>query len=256
MSVTVCPSVATVITDESTTHDRVPGLLGGRPARRAAPGMFLPVASDQDRPQDARRQEARRRGSRRCGWAESSELMRRYHDTEWGVPSRDDRHLFEMLILEGAQAGLSWATILNKRARYREVFDGFDPERVAALRRGRARRPPLRPRHRAQPAEGPLRGGQRPVVPCRPGGVRHVRRVPLGVGRRPAHHQPATHHERLPARSELSDRLSADLKRRGFTFVGSTIVYSFLQSVGVVDDHIVSCPQKQRPGNRSARARR
>jgi DNA-3-methyladenine glycosylase I len=170
--------------------------------------------------------------------------MRRYHDAEWGIPSRDDRHLFEMLILEGAQAGLSWATILGKRDRYREVFRHFDPEQVAAF----------------GDTEVATLLGDAGIVRNRlkvRSAVTNARSF-LAVG---ADHGtfadylwawvddvPVVNHPRtmaeLPARTELSDRLSKDLKRRGFGFVGSTIVYSFLQSVGVVDDHLVSCPSK------------
>lgn len=170
--------------------------------------------------------------------------MRRYHDDEWGVPSRHDRHLFEMLILEGAQAGLSWATVLGKRDRYRQVFAGFDPRRVAGF-------------------------GERDVeaLLADPGIVRNRLKVRAAVANAraflavaeehgtfadylwgwvdglPVVHRPRTTAE-LPVRTELSDRVSKDLKRRGFSFVGSTIVYSYLQSVGLVDDHVVGCPSK------------
>src|SRR5712692_2799899 len=132
-----------------------------------------------------------------------------YHDHEWGVPSHDDRHVFEMLTLEGAQAGLSWATILNRRGGYRRAFANFDPAQVA---RFTDRRLEL------------LR--QAP-------GINHPRTL-----------------ADLPATTELSDRISKDLKRRNFTFVGSTIIYSLLQSVGIVDDHVTTCPFKQRVAGR------
>ena len=170
--------------------------------------------------------------------------MRRYHDTEWGVPSRDDRHLFEMLILEGAQAGLSWSTILNKRARYRKVFDKFDPKRVAAY--GDAKLDALladpgivRNRLKVRAAVTNARA----FLTVRAEHGTFADYLWAWVGDRTVVNRPRTMSD-LPARSELSDRLSADLKRRGFTFVGSTITYSFLQSVGVIDDHLVSCPQK------------
>jgi len=183
----------------------------------------------------------------RCPWAESSDLMRRYHDTEWAVPSRDERHLFEMLVLEGAQAGLSWATILNKRDRYREVLSGFDPARVAAY--GDAELADLladpgivRNRLKVRSAVGNARAFL--AVAAEQG--RFADYLWEWAGGEPIVNRPRSLSE-LPARTDLSDRLSKDLKRRGFSFVGSTIVYSYLQAVGVVDDHLVSCPMKSRP---------
>ncbi len=181
----------------------------------------------------------------RCDWAESSESMRRYHDDEWGVPSHDDSHLFEMLLLEGAQAGLSWSTILNKRENYRRAFDGFDARRVAryddrklaslledpGIVRNRLKVKGAVTNARAFLAVGDEEGSFDRYLWAWVGGSRVVNR-------------PRTMSD-LPARSELSDQVAKDLKRRGFTFVGSTIVYSFLQSVGVVDDHLVSCPSKR-----------
>lgn len=184
-------------------------------------------------------------GGHRCDWAESSELMRRYHDEEWGVPSHDDSHLFEMLILEGAQAGLSWSTILNKRENYRRAFDGFDPVRIARYRDQKVAslledagivRNRLKVRGTVKNAQAFL------AVRDEYGSFdRYLWDWVDGV---PVVHRPRTMSE-LPATSELSDRMAKDLKRRGFTFVGSTIVYSFLQAVGVVDDHLVSCPSKR-----------
>ena len=181
----------------------------------------------------------------RCPWAEGSDLMRRYHDEEWGVPSHDDGHLFEMLVLEGAQAGLSWSTILNKRAHYRAAFDGFDPVAVAAFDEERIEALLVDP------------GIVRNRLKVR-GAVRNARSfVALGaehgsfdaylwswVDGRPLVNRPRSTEE-VPATSELSDRLSRDLKAHGFTFVGSTIAYSFLQAVGVVDDHLAGCPAKR-----------
>jgi DNA-3-methyladenine glycosylase I len=180
----------------------------------------------------------------RCDWAESSEAMRRYHDEEWGVVSRDDSHLFEMLLLEGAQAGLSWSTILNKRENYRSAFDGFDAQRVSRYDDDKV----------AELLADP--GIVRNRLKVR-GTVTNARAF-LAVGEDRGSFAaylwewvdgtPIVNHPRstadLPARTELSDRLAKDLKRRGFTFVGSTIVYSFLQAVGVVDDHLVTCPNK------------
>jgi DNA-3-methyladenine glycosylase I len=171
--------------------------------------------------------------------------MTEYHDREWGVPSHDDRHLFEMLTLEGAQAGLSWATILNRREGYKRAFADFDPAKVAALTDKRLERLLADP--------GIIRNRLKVF------GTRTNARAFLEVqrefgsfatylwnwvdGTRVVHH-PRTLGD-LPATTELSDRISKDLKRRGFTFVGSTIVYSLLQSAGVVDDHLEGCPQKR-----------
>lgn len=170
--------------------------------------------------------------------------MRAYHDEEWGVPSHDDHHLFEMLVLEGAQAGLSWSTILAKRENYRKALDGFDPARVAAYGEteiaGLLEDPGI-VRNRLK-----VRGAVRNA-----GAFLEVREEKgtfdkylwEWVDHTPVVHRPRTMAQ-LAAKTELSGRLSKDLKSRGFTFVGSTIVYSFLQSVGVVDDHLVGCPAK------------
>ncbi len=170
--------------------------------------------------------------------------MRAYHDEEWGVPSRDERHLFEMLVLEGAQAGLSWSTILGKREHYRRVMDGFDPRRVAVY---------AEPKIEALLTDAGIVRNRLKVV----GAVRNASAFLAvqdehgsfadylwgWVDGAPVVNRPKTTAD-LPATTELSDRLSKDLKRRGFTFVGSTIVYAYLQSVGVVDDHLVSCYRK------------
>jgi DNA-3-methyladenine glycosylase I len=180
----------------------------------------------------------------RCDWAEGSDAMRSYHDDEWGVPSRDDVHLFEMLILEGAQAGLSWSTVLNKRENYRRAFDGFDPATVSTYSE----------RKIASLLDDP--GIIRNRLKVR-GTVTNARAFGTvadefgsfatylwsSVEVAPIVNRPETTAD-LPARTDLSDRLSKDLRRRGFTFVGSTIVYSFLQAVGVVDDHLVTCFRK------------
>lgn len=181
----------------------------------------------------------------RCDWAEGSEAMGRYHDEEWGVPSHDDTHHFEMLILEGAQAGLSWSTILNKRENYRRAFDRFDPERVAGYSDDRVARlldDPGIVRNRLK-VNGAVRNA-RAFLATREEFGSFDRYLWEWVGGSRLVNRPRSTAE-VPARTELSDRLSRDLKRRGYTFVGSTIVYSFLQSVGVVDDHLVSCPAKR-----------
>jgi DNA-3-methyladenine glycosylase I len=182
--------------------------------------------------------------SPRCSWAESSEGMQAYHDDEWGRPSHDDRHLFEMLILEGAQAGLSWSTILAKRANYRRAFEGFDAHKVA--RYGDRKVSALlndagivRNRLKIAAAVGNAQAWLR-VAEERGSFDAYLWEWVSGE---PVINRPKSLAE-VPATSELSDRLSRDLKRRGFRFVGSTIVYSFLQSVGLVDDHVVGCPSQ------------
>jgi DNA-3-methyladenine glycosylase I len=181
----------------------------------------------------------------RCSWADSSPVMREYHDQEWGVPSHDDRHLFELLTLEGAQAGLSWATILNRREGYRRAFADFDPATVAAFSDRRIQQLLQDTR---------IIRNRLKIYGTRTNAKAFVRvQAELGSfatylwnwvdGERVVNH-PRTLAD-LPATTELSDRISKDLKRRAFTFVGSTIVYSLLQSVGVVDDHIVGCSSKR-----------
>jgi DNA-3-methyladenine glycosylase I len=183
--------------------------------------------------------------SHRCDWAESSETMRRYHDDEWGVPSRDDSHLFEMLILEGAQAGLSWSTILNKRENYRLAFDNFDPRRIVDYDEDKLAGLLANPgivRNRLK-VRGAVRNARAFLDTCEEQGS-FAAYLWAWVDGTPVVNRPRSIAD-LPARTELSDRFAKDLKRRGFTFVGSTIIYSFLQAVGVVDDHLVTCPSKR-----------
>ena len=168
--------------------------------------------------------------------------MRAYHDDEWGVPSHDDTHLFEMLILEGAQAGLSWSTILNKRAAYRRAFDGFDPARVARYDDAKTSALLADPgivRNRLKVASA-VKNAQAFLAL----GTEHgsfARYLWSWVDDTPIVNRPRTTAD-LPARTELSDRLGKELKKRGFNFVGSTIVYSYMQAVGLVNDHVVTCP--------------
>jgi DNA-3-methyladenine glycosylase I len=178
----------------------------------------------------------------RCPWAEA-ESQHVYHDTEWGVPSHDDRHLFELLLLEGAQAGLSWAIILRKREAYRAAFDGFDARRIARYSAQKVARlladPGLvRNRLKIQSAVSNARAFL--AVQAEFGSFdSYVWRFVAG---RPIQHQLGPHHP-VPARTAESDALSADLKRRGFKFVGTTICYAFMQATGLVNDHLVSCPR-------------
>lgn len=181
-------------------------------------------------------------GRRRCGWVPPGDLeYARYHDTQWGRPVRRDRLLFEMLTLEGAQAGLSWSTILRKRAAYRRAFAGFDPGKVArfdARRRAALLRNSgiVRNRLKIESAVGNARAFL--AVQKEFGSFSRylwgwVEGRPILGGRRTR--------GQIPARTPLSDRISADLKQRGFRFVGSTIVYAYLQAVGVVNDHTRDC---------------
>ena len=176
----------------------------------------------------------------RCEWADK-EHLHSYHDTEWGVPVHDDRLLFEFLILEGAQAGLSWETILKKREHYRKVYDGFDPEKIA-------------------------RYTQRKIdqLLADPGIVRNRLKVAASIGNAKAFLEvqkkygsfdaylwqfvggkPLVNHIKrmrdVPTRTHLSDAMSQDLKKQGFKFVGSTICYAFMQAVGMVNDHEMNC---------------
>ena len=192
---------------------------------------------------------------RRCPWAKTERSVV-YHDTEWGVPAHDDRTLFEFLVLEGAQAGLSWETILNKRDSYREAFDRFDPALVAGY--------------------GPK---EREALLANPGIVRNRLKVDAAirnaraflavqeefgtfdryvwqfVGHEPVQNAWASLAD-VPARTPVSDALSTDLKRRGFTFVGSTICYAFMQAVGLVNDHLVGCYRRGELANAAGRAGR
>jgi DNA-3-methyladenine glycosylase I len=177
---------------------------------------------------------------RRCGWAQDP-LNIRYHDEEWGVPVHDDRTLFEFLILEGAQAGLSWMTILKKRVAYRRAFGNFDAARVARFPRARVERLLVDPgivRNRAK-IEATI-GNARAFLDIRHehGSFdtylwRFVDGRPIESARRSM--------KDVPAETEVSRALSKDLARRGFRFVGPTICYAFMQAVGLVNDHLVHC---------------
>ncbi len=179
--------------------------------------------------------------TRVCTWAGDDPLMRRYHDEEWGVPVHDDRVLFEFLTLEGAQAGLSWSIILRKRGGYREAFAGFDPECVArfdARRRAMLLKNPGIVRNRLKIESTVSNARAFLNVRTEFGSFdsylwRFVNGKPI-QNRRTGLHQ-------IPARTPESDTLSIDLLKRGFRFVGSTIVYALMQAVGMVNDHEISC---------------
>ena len=176
----------------------------------------------------------------RCAWA-NGELSVRYHDEEWGVPAHNDGTLLEFLILEGAQAGLSWSTILNKRENYRKAFDGFDPERVARYDRRKIDRL-LRDsgivRNRLKIASAVANAKAFLNVQKEFGSFdRYVWQFVHG---KPQVNSPRSL-KQVPARTPASDAMSKDLKKRGFNFVGSTICYAFMQAVGMVNDHVIDC---------------
>ena len=178
---------------------------------------------------------------RRCGWAESDPLLLAYHDEEWGVPSFDDRHLFELLTLEGAQAGLSWITILRKREGYRKAFAGFEPAAVARFRPERIARLLRNPdvvRHRGKLESVPANA--RAVLALRREGRSFADvlwKFSGGKPRRNAWKSPRD----VPAETPESREMSRELRRLGFQFVGPTICYAFMQAVGMVNDHLVGC---------------
>jgi DNA-3-methyladenine glycosylase I len=184
----------------------------------------------------------------RCAWAGSDPAMRAYHDEEWGVPVHDDRRLFEFLILEGAQAGLSWSTILRKRAAYRKAFAGFDPRKVARFDRRRIEAL----MHNAGIVRNRLK------IESAVSNARAVLAVQQEfgsldaclwrfVGGRPIRRRPRSPRD-IPATTPESDAMSKDLKQRGFRFVGSTICYALMQACGLVDDHIRGCFRANPPG--------
>jgi DNA-3-methyladenine glycosylase I len=178
----------------------------------------------------------------RCQWAAGSdELMGAYHDEEWGVPSHDDVHLFEMLTLEGAQAGLSWSTILRKREGYRQAFAGFDPAVVARFGAKDVERLLADPgivRNRLK-VESTVNNAARVLEVQELMGSLDAYLWRL-VGGEPVINRWRTMSE-IPAETELSKAISKDLKKRGFRFVGPTGIYAFMQSVGMVDDHTIDC---------------
>lgn len=178
---------------------------------------------------------------RRCAWAGDSALYQAYHDTEWGVPLHDDRALFEFLILEGAQAGLSWITVLKKRAAYRDAFDNFDAARVARYDAGKIEsllQDPGIVRNRLKVQSAVINAQKYLAVQEEFGSFdAFIWRFAAG--------EPRQNHWRslaeVPASTAASDAMSKELKRRGFKFVGSTICYAFMQATGMVNDHTTDC---------------
>jgi DNA-3-methyladenine glycosylase I len=179
---------------------------------------------------------------KRCKWVpEADALYLAYHDEEWGVPSHDDRHLFEMLILEGAQAGLSWSTILRKRKRYRTVFAGFNPAKVARFTPARVERLLADPgivRNRAK-VEAALGNARAALEVADEFGSLDTYLWGF-VGGKPIRNRWRTLAQ-IPAETDESQAMSKDLKRRGFRFVGPTICYAFMQAVGMTNDHLTTC---------------
>ncbi len=176
----------------------------------------------------------------RCHWARDP-LSIDYHDREWGVPLHDDRALFELLILEGAQAGLSWSTILKKRDAYRAAFDRFDPRKIARYDEAKVEEllkdaGIVRNRLKVRAA---VRNAQAFLKVQKEFGT-FDKYIWQFVGGRPIENRPRRI-EDVPARSRESDAMSKDLAKRGFTFVGSTICYAFMQATGMVNDHMVDC---------------
>ena len=177
----------------------------------------------------------------RCGWTGNSDIMMKYHDEEWGVPLHDDQKLFEFIVLEGFQAGLSWQIVLNKREAFRKAFDNFDPEKVAEYDDKK---------YNELINDASIIRNKSKILAC----INNAKRF-LEVQKEFesfdkyiwsfVNFQPIVNTfsslDELPAKTLLSDNISADLKKRGFKFVGSTIVYAHLQATGMVNDHLVSC---------------
>jgi DNA-3-methyladenine glycosylase I len=178
----------------------------------------------------------------RCHWAEAADLqMQEYHDTEWGVPQHDDRALFELLTLEGAQAGLSWRTVLVRRAAYRTAYHGFDIARVAAMTDAELEKlltdsPLIRNRLKIFSTRDNARAAQAAIA--RHGSL--DRYLWSFVNHTPIVNRP-TERSQVPATTPISDTMSKALKKAGFRFVGSTICYAFMQATGMVDDHLTTC---------------
>jgi DNA-3-methyladenine glycosylase I len=179
----------------------------------------------------------------RCAWAHGDELMAAYHDEEWGVPCRDDAKLFEAIVLDAAQAGLSWRTVLYKRENYRKAFSGFDAQKIARYTDARLEKLLTNPgiiRNRLKVQSA--RTNARAFLELKKETGSFADYLWGWVDGKPVQNR-WTAMEQLPATTELSDALSKDLKKRGFKFVGSTIVYAMMQAVGMVNDHVLSCPR-------------
>lgn len=179
----------------------------------------------------------------RCSWCTGSELYESYHDNEWGVPCNDPVQLFELINLEGAQAGLSWITILNKREGYRQLFKAFDPIKIARFSDARLDKiasNPLIVRHR-QKVEA-VRTNARAWMAMADNGEDFADFIWSYVDHRTIQNSYKTLQD-VPSKTDISTRMSVDLKKRGFKFVGATTAYAFMQAAGLVNDHLISCPR-------------
>ncbi len=182
----------------------------------------------------------------RCPWAASHPLLRAYHDEEWGVPERDSRALWEKLMLDGFQAGLSWLTILRKREAFREAFDGFDPEVVAGYDAADVDRLLQNPGIvRSRPKIEAVIGNARAFLAMAECGEEFSTFVWTMAGPAPLRRDGGE----LPSRTPVSEEISRALKKRGFRFVGPVIVYAWMQATGMVDDHIPDCFRRQIPSS-------
>lgn len=180
-------------------------------------------------------------GKQRCGWSSSEQLLTKYHDTEWGVPIHDDRKMFEFLVLEGAQAGLSWVTILKRRTAYKKAFDNFDYNKVARYDKNRIdelvqNETIIRNRLKIESAVTNARA----LISVRKEFGTFEKYLWQFVEGEPIKNQWKTL-KSVPSKTDISDLMSKDLMMRGFKFVGSTICYAHMQAAGLVNDHLVSC---------------
>jgi len=191
---------------------------------------------------------------KRCAWAaSSSEQMQEYHDKEWGVPVHDDRLLFEFLILEGAQAGLSWSTVLAKRENYRKAFSNFDVKKIIKYDQQKIDKLLLNPgiiRNKLKVNSVVINAMAFIEVQKEFGSFSAF--IWSFVDGKPIMNT-WKNHDRLPAKTNISDKMSAALKKRGFKFIGSTICYAFMQAVGMVNDHSTDCFKYPKPGKKTGR---
>ena len=182
-------------------------------------------------------------GKARCGWVSEDPLYQKYHDREWGRPLRDDQALFELLTLEGCQAGLSWITVLRKREHYRKVYDGFDPKKIARYSPAKLEKLLEDPgiiRHRGK-IEASVGNARAYLAIIERDGPRGFSKFLWSfVGGKPKKNRPKTLKD-VPARTPESDAMSKALQKAGFKFAGSTICYAFMQASGMVDDHVAGC---------------
>jgi DNA-3-methyladenine glycosylase I len=180
-------------------------------------------------------------GKPRCGWASADPLYQKYHDTEWGRPLKDDRALFELLTLEGCQAGLSWITVLRKREHYRKVYDGFEPAKIARYTPAKLKKLLADPgiiRHKGKIDASVSNAKAYLALVEREGSF--AKFLWSFVGGKPKKNRPKSLKD-VPTKSPESDAMAKALQKTGFKFVGSTICYAFMQASGMVDDHVVGC---------------